>query len=319
MITNDLDKYDPKGDHLMGWKDFFRLVLLASLWGASFLFIRIAVAPLGPFLLMDLRVLIASGTLMLYAFFLRRLPDLQKRWKEYLLLGTINSAIPFTLIATSELYITSSLAAILNATTPMFTAVVAALWLKDPLTWKKGAGLLLGFIGVTILVGWSPVPMEEKVLLAIGAMLAASFSYAIGGVYAKKTFPDASPLAMAIGQLTGAAVALLPAAAVTAPSARFTLFGTAATLGLAILSTAVAYLLYFRLLHNVGPTKTMTVTFLVPLFSLLWGVLLLDEPLGAGVITGFLLICAGIVFVADLRLGLGRSSVPTQSEKHPSG
>src|SRR5690606_11892948 len=163
MITNDLDKYDPKGDHLMGWKDFFRLVLLASLWGASFLFIRIAVAPLGPFLLMDLRVLIASGTLMLYAFFLRRLPDLQKRWKEYLLLGTINSAIPFTLIATSELYITSSLAAILNATTPMFTAVVAALWLKDPLTWKKGAGLLLGFIGVAILVGWSPVPMEEKV------------------------------------------------------------------------------------------------------------------------------------------------------------
>lgn len=300
----------------MGWKDFSRLLLLASLWGASFLFIRIAVPSLGPFLLMDLRVLIASGALILYAFFLRRLPDLMQRWKEYLILGTINSAIPFTLIAASELYLTSSLAAILNATTPMFTAIVAAIWLKDPVTWKKGAGLLLGFIGVAILVGWSPIPMEGKALLSIGAMLAASFSYAIGGVYAKKKFPDTPPLTMAIGQLSGAAVALLPAAAIAVPSARFTFLGTAAALGLAILSTSVAYLFYFRLLNNVGPTKTMTVTFLVPVFSLLWGVLLLDEPVGAGVFIGFLLICAGIAFVADLHLGTGRSSVSTRSEKH---
>jgi drug/metabolite transporter (DMT)-like permease len=300
----------------MGWKDLLRLLLLASLWGASFLFIRIAVPQLGPFLLMDLRVLIGSGMLLLYAFILRRLPDLKRRWKQYLILGTINSAIPFTLIAASELYITSSLAAILNATTPMFAAVVAALWLKDPLTRKKGAGLLLGFIGVAILVGWSPIPVEEKVLLSVAAMLAASFCYAIGGVYAKKHFPDAPPLTMAIGQLTGAAVALLPAAAVALPSARFTVLGTAATLGLAILSTAAAYILYFRLLRDVGPTQTMTVTFLVPLFSLLWGALLLDEPVGAGAIIGFLLICAGIIFVADLKPGLGRSSAQARPEKH---
>ena len=191
----------------MGWKDIVRLMLLASLWGASYLFIRIAVPQLGPFLLMDLRVLIGSGTLLLYAFILRRLPDLRRRWKQYLLLGTINSAIPFTLIAASELYIPSSLAAILNATTPMFTAVVAALWLKDPLTWKKGGGLLLGFIGVAVLVGWSPIPVEKTVLLSVAVMLAASFSYAVGGVYAKKAFPDAPPLTLAIGQLGGAAVA----------------------------------------------------------------------------------------------------------------
>lgn len=299
----------------MGLKDFSRLLLLASLWGASYLFIRIAVPHLGPFLLMDLRVLIGSGMLLFYAFILRRVPDLKKRWKEYLILGTINSAVPFTLIAASELYITSSLAAILNATTPMFTAVVAAIWLKDPLTWKKGAGLLIGFIGVAVLVGWIPIPVEGKVLLSVAAMLAASFSYAIGGVYAKKKFPDAPPLAMAIGQLTGAAVALLPAAAIAFPSARFTALGISATLALAILSTAAAYILYFRLLHNVGPTKTMTVTFLIPLFSLLWGALLLDEPLGAGVIIGFLLICAGIVFVADLKLGLSRPAAASRPEK----
>src|SRR5690606_23306514 len=166
MIWTNLGKSGPEGEPPMGWKDLLRLLLLASLWGASFLFIRIAVPQLGPFLLMDLRVLIGSGMLLLYAFILRRLPDLKRRWKQYLILGTINSAIPFTLIDASELYITSSLSAILSATTPMFTAVVAAFWLKDPLTWKKGAGLLLGFIGVDILVGWSPIPVEEKVLLS---------------------------------------------------------------------------------------------------------------------------------------------------------
>lgn len=299
----------------MGWKDFSRLLILASLWGASYLFIRIAVPHLGPFLLMDLRLLIASGALMLYAFFLRRVPDLKERWKEYLILGVINSAIPFTLIAAAELHLTSSLAAILNATTPMFTAVVAAAWLKEPVTKKIIVGLLLGFIGVVILTGWSPIPLKGETLLSIGAMLAASLSYAIGGVYAKKKFPDTPPLTMAIGQLSGAAVALLPAAAFAVSSARFTLPGIAATLGLAILSTSVAYLFYFRLLMNVGPTKAITVTFLVPVFSLLWGVLLLDEPLEAGVFIGFLLICTGIAFVSDLQLGTARSSVPTRSEK----
>ena len=311
-----MGKSGRRGNRQWGGKIFVRLMLLASLWGASYLFIRIAVPQLGPFLLMDLRVLIGSGVLLFYAFILRRLPDLRRRWKQYLLLGTVNSAIPFTLIAASELYIPSSLAAILNATTPMFTAFVAALWLKDPLTWKKGAGLLIGFIGVAVLVGWSPVPVEKKVLLSVAAMLAASFSYAVGGVYAKKAFPDAPPLTLAIGQLGGAAVALLPAAAITFPSARFSALGIAATLGLAIFSTAVAYILYFRLLKDVGPTQAMTVTFLVPLFSLLWGALLLNEPLGAGVIVGFLLICAGIVFVADLKPGLNRSPARARPEKH---
>jgi drug/metabolite transporter (DMT)-like permease len=291
----------------MGARDLGALILLAALWGASYIFIRVAVPALGPFVLMGARVALASGALALYAVILARgMPKFRSRWKEFLIVGATNSAIPFTLIAAAEIELTASLAAILNSTTALFVAVVAAVWIGESLTVRKVVGLLLGFAGVVVLVGWDPVPLNGAVLLAVGAMLAASLSYAVGGVYVKRTFAGVSPLAMTIGQQGAAAAILLPLAAVSLPGEAPPLPAALSALALALLCTAVAYLLYFRLIENVGPTKTLAVTFLIPVFGLLFGVVLLDEPVGLGTLVGFAIISLGVALVTEIRLGKGR-------------
>lgn len=290
----------------MGARDLGALILLAALWGASYIFIRVAVPALGPFVLMGARVALASGALALYAVILARgMPKFRARWKEFLIVGATNSAIPFTLIAAAEIELTASLAAILNSTTALFVAVVAAVWIGESLTVMKVVGLLLGFAGVVVLVGWDPVQLNGAVLLAVGAMLAASLSYAVGGVYVKRTFAGVSPLAMTIGQQGAAAAILLPLAAASLPGEAPPLPAALSALALALLCTAVAYLLYFRLIENVGPTKTLAVTFLIPVFGLLFGAVLLDEPVGLGTLVGFAIISYGVALVTEIRL-LGR-------------
>src|SRR5215213_1259766 len=231
----------------MGGRDLGALLLLSALWGASFIFIRVAVPALGPFVLVELRVGLAAVALALCAAFLGRLPKLRVRWRQFALLGMVNVAIPFSLISTAEINLTASLAAILNSTTVMFTAVVAAVWMGDALTMRKVAGVVLGVLGVTVLVGWDPIAMNWAVVLSVGAMLAASLSYALGAVYAKRTFSGIPPLGMAIGQLSGATALLLPLAVVSVPEEAPSTVVALSMLGLAFLSTAVAYLIYFRL------------------------------------------------------------------------
>jgi drug/metabolite transporter (DMT)-like permease len=287
----------------MGARDLGALVLLAALWGASYMFIRVAVPAFGPFALMGLRVALAASVLALYAAVLvRGMPKFRSRWREFLIVGATNSAIPFSLIAAAEIELTASLAAILNSTTALFAAAVAAVWIGEALTTKKVFGLVMGLVGVAVLVGWDPIPLSGIVLLSVGAMLAASLSYAIGGVYVKRTFAGVPPLAMAIGQQAGAAFLLLPLAAVSFPEEAPPLPAALSALALTLLSTAVAYLLYFRLIENVGPTKTLTVTFLIPVFGLLFGVVLLGEPVGVGTLVGFGIILYSVALVTEVRL-----------------
>jgi drug/metabolite transporter (DMT)-like permease len=276
--------------------------VLGALWGASFLFIRVAVPALGPFALMELRVGIAAATLALGAAVVGRVPKLRARWKQFLFIGTLNAAIPFSLIAASEIHLTASLAAILNSTTVLFTAVVAAVWADEALTSRKMIGVVLGIFGVVVLVGWDPIALSSVVLLSVGAMLAASLSYGLAVVYIKRTFKGLPPITMAIGQLTGATTLLLPLAIVSLPEERPAAAVTLSVLGLALLSTAVAYLLYFRLIENVGPTSTVTVTLLVPVFGLLFGVVLLDEPFGLGTLVGLGIILSSVVLVTGVGL-----------------
>jgi drug/metabolite transporter (DMT)-like permease len=284
----------------MGGRDLGALVLLSALWGASFIFIRVAVPALGPFVLVELRVGLGAVALALSAAFLGGLPKLRVRWRQFALLGMVNVAIPFSLISAAEINLTASLAAILNSTTVMFTAVVAAVWMGDALTARKVVGVVLGIVGVAVLVGWDPVVMNWAVVLSVGAMLAASLAYALGSVYAKRTFVGSSPLAIAIGQLTAAATLMLPLAAVSVPDERPSTIVVLSVLGLALSSTAVAYMLYFRLIENVGPTSTSTVTLLVPLFGLLFGVVLLDEPVGLGTLAGLVLILSSVTLITGL-------------------
>jgi drug/metabolite transporter (DMT)-like permease len=284
----------------MGGRDLGALVLLSALWGASFIFIRVAVPALGPFVLVELRVGLGAVALALSAAFLGGLPKLRVRWRQFALLGMVNVAIPFSLISAAEINLTASLAAILNSTTVMFTALVAAVWMGDALTTRKVVGVVLGIVGVAVLVGWDPVVMNWAVVLSVGAMLAASLAYALGSVYAKRTFVGSSPLAIAIGQLTAAATLMLPLAAVSVPDERPSTIVVLSVLGLALSSTAVAYMLYFRLIENVGPTSTSTVTLLVPLFGLLFGVVLLDEPVGLGTLAGLVLILSSVTLITGL-------------------
>jgi drug/metabolite transporter (DMT)-like permease len=295
----------------MGSRDLGALFLLSALWGASFIFIRVAVPALGPFVLVELRVGLAAAVLALCAALLGRLSKLRARWKQFALLGLVNVAIPFCLISAAEINLTASLAAILNSTTVMFTAVVAAVWMGDALTARKVFGVGLGTIGVAVLVGWDPIAVDWAVILSVGAMLAASLGYALGSVYAKRTFVGSPPMAIAIGQLTTASVLVMPLAALSVPDQRPSAIVALSVLGLALPSTAVAYMLYFRLISNVGPTSTSTVTLLVPLFGLLFGVVLLDEPVGLGTLAGLVLILSSVTLVTGLGLGGNRRKTRT--------
>jgi drug/metabolite transporter (DMT)-like permease len=154
-----------------------------------------------------------------------------------------------------------------------------------------------------VLVGWDPVELSGAILLSVGAMLAASLSYGLAAVYVKRTFVGVPPLSMAVGQLTGGTAILLPLAAASLPGERPDGAVVLSVLGLAVLSTAVAYLLYFRLIENVGPTSTATVTLLVPVFGLLLGVLLLDEPFGPGTLVGLAIILLSVALITGIHFG----------------
>ncbi len=273
--------------------DVARLLLLAGLWGGSFVFIRVAVAGLGPLCLAFSRVTIAFATLFVLAVFQRAVPPLRERWRDYLVVGTVNSALPFAFYAFAEQYLSASTAAILNATSPFFGALVAALWLKERLTLRQLAGMGLGAGGVVWVVGWHAGPVSSAVVVATLACLGAALCYGIGGVYAKVRMSGVPTVAIALYSQLGAAIALAPATAAGPLPALPSPLVVANVLALAIGSTAYAYRLYFRLIANIGPTRALTVTFLIPLFGVLWGVALLGEPLSRSMLSGGMLILAG--------------------------
>ncbi|HEX2909563.1 MAG TPA: DMT family transporter [Chloroflexia bacterium] len=288
----------------MKTQDLGRLFALAALWGASFLFIRVTAPAFGPFLLVDLRVLLAGIALVAFALARRASLNFRSHWRQFLVLGLINSVLPFTLIASAELTLNASLGAILNATTPLFTALIAFFWAKEPLSAKKGLGLLLGLTGVACVVGLSPLNLNLNTFLAIGSVLAASFSYALGSTYAKHNFHGVPPLTLSIGQQLSAGLILLPLAAFNVPSAVPSPEIILCLLGLALFSTAVAYIFYFQLIVNVGATKTTSVTFLVPVFGIIWAALFLSEPVTIGQLGGFAIVLASLLLVTGVRLGL---------------
>ena len=288
-------------------RDVAALVTLGALWGASFLFIRVAVPEIGPFVLVAFRVGFAALALALFAVVARRTLKLRGLLGPFLFVGFFNTAVPFSLISASEVHLTASLAAILNSTTVLFTALVAAVWLGDPLTRRKILGIVLGIAGVAVLVGWDPLPLSPIVLLSVAAVLGASFCYGIGGVFTKRAFVGVPPLSIAVGQQTAAAGFMVPVAAFDVPAEAPSTAAALCVLALAVLSTAAAYLLFFYLIRSVGPTSTSTVTLIVPIFGLFFGVLFLGEPVGVGTFAGLAVILASVVLITGMG-GVGKSS-----------
>ena len=284
----------------MSLKQLAALLALGALWGASYIFIRVAVEPIGPVMLMFLRVALTAAILLAYARLRRITLNIREHWRKFLVLGFFGSALPFTLIAWAELTVTGSMAAILMSTTPLFTAFVAAVGLGEPLTPYKLIGALLGIVGVSITVGGSPLAPTPEVIAATLALLAATLSYATGGVFAKRFFKGLDNLSMSTGQLLCAALILLPFSALDLPVHRVSTIVALATLGLVVLCTALAYQLYYYLIISAGPLQALTVTLLIPVFGLIWGALLLDESVSAGMILGLALVLFSVGLVTGM-------------------
>ena len=286
----------------MRGKDLAALFALAAVWGGSFLFIRVAVPSLGAFPLVAGRVVLGGLVLWAGLSAFGQRADLRAHWRKLLVLGAINAAIPFALIASAELRLTASLAAMLNATVPFWAALFGVIWLGERITVKRCIGLAMGVIGVGVLVGWSPVGLTRDTLLSIGAMLVATCSYALAGVYTKRQLSGVPGPTLALGQQVGAAVWLVGPALWQVPSSHPSQAAVISLILLATLSTAFAYLLYFHLIAAVGPTNTTTVTYLIPLFGTVWGAVFLGERVTPGMLAGLGLILASVLLVNEVRL-----------------
>ncbi len=261
----------------MKTKDIIDLFILAALWGASFLFMRISVPEFGAVPMMMVRVLIAGLCLLPLVIWKGRLGVLRQNRLSISVVGVLGSAIPFSLIAYSTLYVTAGFASVLNAATPIFASVIAFVWLGQKISKLAALGLMIGVLGVTLLV-WDKIGFADSNSgLAIAAGLAGTLFYGIAANYSKQKFTNIDSLSIACGSLLAAAVFLTPMAIFWWPQKMPSLAAWLNVIILAIACTAFAQILFFRLIESAGATNATTVTFLIPVFGLFWGLMFLDE------------------------------------------
>ena len=284
----------------MGTRNAVELVTLAAIWGASFLFMRIAAPELGPVPLILLRVGIAAAVLMPVLALRGGVRLLRGRHWPILVVGAVNSAVPFCLLAYATLSVTAGFASILNATSPLWGALVAHLWLKDRLTPSRVVGLLVGLAGVVVLVWGRASFRPGGGGLAVAAALAATLSYGIAASYTKRHLAGVDPLAVAAGSQLGATLLLAAPAVALWPATPISPGAWGAVAGLAVACTAVAYVLYFRLIAAVGPARAIAVTFLIPPFAMVWGALFLDEVLTGRTLAGAAVVLVGTALATGL-------------------
>ncbi len=294
----------------MGPREWALLIILSILWGGSFFFAEVALEALPPLSVVFARVAIGALALLVLVHAAGlRLPRELRLWRAFFVMGALNNLIPFSLIVWGQTAITGGLAAILNATTPLFTVVLAHMLTRDErLTLAKLAGVVIGCLGVAVMIGPEVLGglgtggLGIAVLAQI-AVLAAALSYAFAGIYGRR-FRDTSPLITAAGQVTASTLLLCPLAlmvdqpwtlALPEPAIAWTILG--ALLGLGLLSTAAAYVIYFRILASAGATNLLLVTFLIPVSAILLGVMVLSEQLTAAQLAGMGLIALALAAI----------------------
>lgn len=281
--------------------DMFRLLALAAIWGASFLFLRIIAPVLGTFPTAFFRVLLATAGLLVILLLLRTRWDFRGKLGLCLVLGVINSGLPFALYSVAAQLVPAGYSAIFNATTPMMGVLIGALFFAEELTLAKIIGVFSGLGGVALLMRIGPVPFDTELLLGALACLGATACYGFGGFLTRRWINQGEGLdseVVAFGSQLGAALCLLPLFGLSLLNAPPVNWGDSTVwlslLGLGLVCTAFAYILYFRLLADIGPVKTLTVTFLIPPFGVLWGVIFLDEPLSWAYVQGGALIALAL-------------------------
>lgn len=278
-------------------KDIIQLFLLAAIWGSSYLFLRIVTPAIGVSMTMGVRILIAALVMVTVFGIIKKRPKYSLYWKQYLVLGVLNLVLPFSLTSYAVTYLNASIGAILNATTPLFTMILSSLWLKEKLTHKKVIGLVVGLAGLVVLVGWIPLEISTNVILSLLFSLLAALSYGLGSVYTRIKLKGSEPLKTATGQLSAAALLVIPFITNAYTETVFTPQIAIILLVLAVLCTAVGYALYFRLIASIGSTNASLVTLLVPVFSLLWSILFLHETITPALLIGLAMILGSLKLV----------------------
>ncbi|MPR02525.1 EamA family transporter [Pseudomonas kitaguniensis] len=284
--------------------DILYLLGLAAIWGASFLFMRVIAPEIGSVPTAFFRVSIAAAGLLVILAAMRVKWDFQGKFKTILLLGVINSGLPATLYSLAAQVLPAGYSAIFNATTPLMGVLIGGLFFSERLTPSKIAGVTLGLFGVGVLTRAGPVAFDMQLLMGALACLLATTCYGFAGFLARRWLDQRGGLdsrLAALGSMLGATLFLLPLFAYSAISHPPASWGGWqvwwSLLGLGLVCTAFAYILYFRLLSSIGPVKSMTVTFMIPPFGVLWGALLLDEPLSMAHLYGGVLIAGALWLV----------------------
>jgi len=280
--------------------DILQIIAMAAVWGGSFLFLRIATPDFGPVPLIAIRVAISTlvllpALLVWPAWRAEFRPNLGKLF----FLGLINAAIPFPLFAYSTLFVTAGFASIINATAPLFAALVAGVWLRERITIGGFLGLIVGFGGVVLLVGGLP-ETNPGALLAISGSLFAAFLYGVSASFVKKHLAGVNAWVTTIGSFGFAALLLAPLAVIAWPEVNPSGASWLAVLLLAVVCTAIPNIYYFRLVLRVGPGKAMSVAFLIPVFGILWGALSLGESVTLAMLGGGAVVLLGTALVVGV-------------------
>jgi drug/metabolite transporter (DMT)-like permease len=283
----------------MTWNALALMMLLGAIWGASFLFIKIGVSEMGPLTFATLRVII--GSLLLYLFSRiagNDLPRDRRTLGRFLFMGALGILVPFAAISWGTQFIPSGLSAILNASMPLFTFIIAVIWGDERATWARAAGVLIGFAGIVLLTWPKLRGGLEAALLGELAIILASISYAVAIVYARRAIQGQPPLVASLGQVAMGAALFVPLALLESPwQQRPSMAAIGSVVAIGVLGTSVAYVIYYRLLQSVGATATSLVTYIVPVFGVFWGWIVLDERLSWHAFAAFGMILAGMLLI----------------------
>jgi drug/metabolite transporter (DMT)-like permease len=278
--------------------DAGRWLLLATLWSVQYLFLRIAVPVFGTAVAAEARALFAALFLVPWVVYFARLPIAPlARWKDHLAVGLVNNVLPFACMAWAATTLPAGYLAIINGMVPLWTALFAAWLLREPLGAHRAVGFLLGIVGVALLVNLGPVALDARTIAAACAAVLGAAFWGWAGVMIKQRSGSLPPMGLAAGSIAWAAVLMTPAWAAAPPPQAWTIEATAALIACGALCSGLAYLPFFTLIRDIGPTRTLSVGLLVPVLGVLWGWLFLGEAVTLAMLAGTVLVLAALGLV----------------------
>ena len=280
----------------MSTASFLRLICLAAIWGSSFLFMRIAANTFGPAYLIELRVGFAAITLFLVSLVIKRNLAFRANFKHFMIIGLFNTALPFILFAYAAQTLNASTLSVLNSTAAIWGALIGIFWHQAILTKKATLGMVIGVVGVITLVGMDAINIGVDAALPILAGVMAASSYGIATNYTKSA-PKIPSFDNAHGSMWAGVLIILPLLPFIPMRSDPTQMEVMSVIALGVICTAAAYLLYFRLVADEGAASALSVTFLIPVFGIFWGWLILDEPIGWNTVIGTTLVLSGTMMV----------------------